>query len=388
MLDELTNQPGALAAFARVFADMAAEIRAKQSPPPGDAGGRDDPELDPAAAAGPRGRRPRRSTSTPRCIRRARSAAISTIIFLIDDTHLALTVADVSGKGIPAALFMAVSRTVMRSDRAAPATWRAAWGGATACSRRENTACMFVTMFHGVLDLASGVLRYCNAGHNPPYVLRAAGRARDAGGDRDPVRRRWPTCRIASPRRRCARATRCSVQRRHHRGVQRRRARNSAPRGLKPRSTPARGGSAADLVARRPRRDHRLCRRRRAVRRHHRAGAGVPAVTAMPVATAASSPSRSRFSLAVAAVLDAVHHRADQVEAEPADRRAPRAAACRSGSGAPAGSNSAAVVDQLGASAASGATSSRQADPVRRGDAVKRVVDDVHRPPLRAPASS
>jgi phosphoserine phosphatase RsbU/P len=39
----------------------------------------------------------------------------------------------------------------------------------------ENTACMFVTMFHGVFDLASGVLRYCNAGHNPPYLLRAAG---------------------------------------------------------------------------------------------------------------------------------------------------------------------------------------------------------------------
>ena len=39
----------------------------------------------------------------------------------------------------------------------------------------ENAACMFVTMFHGVLDLASGVLRYCNAGHNPPYLLRAAG---------------------------------------------------------------------------------------------------------------------------------------------------------------------------------------------------------------------
>ena len=39
----------------------------------------------------------------------------------------------------------------------------------------ENAACMFVTMFHGVLDLTTGLLRYCNAGHNPPYLLRAAG---------------------------------------------------------------------------------------------------------------------------------------------------------------------------------------------------------------------
>jgi sigma-B regulation protein RsbU (phosphoserine phosphatase) len=39
----------------------------------------------------------------------------------------------------------------------------------------QNTACMFVTMIHAILDLESGVLRYCNTGHDPPYLLRAEG---------------------------------------------------------------------------------------------------------------------------------------------------------------------------------------------------------------------
>ena len=83
-------------------------------------------------------------------------------------------IADVSGKGIPAALFMAVSRTVMRGiggrdDLSA---------GMTEANRllaTHNTACMFVTLFYGVLDVTTGRLRYCNAGHNPPYLLRAGG---------------------------------------------------------------------------------------------------------------------------------------------------------------------------------------------------------------------
>ena len=94
--------------------------------------------------------------------------------FLIDDDHLAITVADVSGKGIPAALFMAVSRTVLRSgDRGDDMV--ADMESANRLLATENAAAMFVTAFHGVLDLTSGALRYCNAGHNPPYVLRAGG---------------------------------------------------------------------------------------------------------------------------------------------------------------------------------------------------------------------
>ena len=94
--------------------------------------------------------------------------------FMLDDEHLGVVVADVSGKGIPAALFMAITRTLLKSTAAfvtAPSP----------CIRRlndllaaENEQMMFVTVFYGVLHLPSGQLRYVNAGHNPPYLLSAS----------------------------------------------------------------------------------------------------------------------------------------------------------------------------------------------------------------------
>jgi serine phosphatase RsbU (regulator of sigma subunit) len=94
--------------------------------------------------------------------------------FLVGDKRLVVTVADVSGKGIPAALFMAVSRTVLRSV-AGHDDMAAAMRDANRLLSSENDAFMFVTVFYAVLDLANGVLRWCNAGHNPPYLLRAQG---------------------------------------------------------------------------------------------------------------------------------------------------------------------------------------------------------------------
>jgi serine phosphatase RsbU (regulator of sigma subunit) len=70
---------------------------------------------------------------------------------------------------------MAVSRTVLRSV-AGYTDMPARMTRANRQLAADNEACMFVTMFHGVLDLATGVLYYCNAGHNPPYLLRAGGR--------------------------------------------------------------------------------------------------------------------------------------------------------------------------------------------------------------------
>jgi sigma-B regulation protein RsbU (phosphoserine phosphatase) len=173
MLDELTNQPGELANFARAFAHMAAEIRAKQTR---------REEMQAAAAI--------QESILPGPFPRAGGALRVDLYaemhpareiggdfydyFLIDEDRLAVTVADVSGKGIPAALFMAVSRTVMRNIGSA-SDMATRMVEANRLLAAENTACMFVTMFHGVLELASGALRYCNAGHNPPYLLRAAG---------------------------------------------------------------------------------------------------------------------------------------------------------------------------------------------------------------------
>ncbi|SEK10221.1 MULTISPECIES: PP2C family protein-serine/threonine phosphatase [unclassified Variovorax] len=91
--------------------------------------------------------------------------------FMVDDEHLAVVVADVSGKGVPAAFFMAISRTLLKSNALFMRT-----PGATIAALNEqlcadNDQMMFVTVFLGVLHLPSGGFSYVNAGHNPPLRL-------------------------------------------------------------------------------------------------------------------------------------------------------------------------------------------------------------------------
>ena len=89
----------------------------------------------------------------------------------IRDEKLFFCIGDVSGKGIPAALVMAVMHTLFRSISAHesnPARIMQALNE-TACQRNEQN--MFVTMFIGVLDLPTGCLRFCNAGHDKPFVI-------------------------------------------------------------------------------------------------------------------------------------------------------------------------------------------------------------------------
>jgi sigma-B regulation protein RsbU (phosphoserine phosphatase) len=84
-------------------------------------------------------------------------------------------IADVSGKGIPAALFMALSRIVVRIN----ATWygrrpAAAIRDANTIIAHDSRSGMFVTLFYGFLDSANRTLTYVNAGHNPPIHFRVA----------------------------------------------------------------------------------------------------------------------------------------------------------------------------------------------------------------------
>lgn len=92
-------------------------------------------------------------------------------VFFLDKDRLAFVIGDVSGKGIPAALFMANSKiTLQNCIRDIPALGEAvATANNALCARNE--ADMFITLWVGVLDLQSGEITYVNAGHNPPVTV-------------------------------------------------------------------------------------------------------------------------------------------------------------------------------------------------------------------------
>ncbi len=95
--------------------------------------------------------------------------------FFIDNEHLGFVIADVSGKGVPAALFMTITRTLLKATAQFIAEPTQCVGQLNDLLANENEQMMFVTLFYGVLHLPTGQLQYVNAGHNPPYLLRADG---------------------------------------------------------------------------------------------------------------------------------------------------------------------------------------------------------------------
>lgn len=95
--------------------------------------------------------------------------------FMVDDNHLAMVIADVSGKGVPAALFMVIAKTLIKS--------RALAGGSVSeilesvnnqlCESNDND--MFVTVLLGIIDIKTGQMEYANAGHEYPIIKRKGG---------------------------------------------------------------------------------------------------------------------------------------------------------------------------------------------------------------------
>lgn len=96
-------------------------------------------------------------------------------VFAIDDDHLCLAVGDVSDKGVPAALFMAMAKTLIRSDTERSRRPHEILRKVNNELARDNEQCMFVTLFLAVLERKTRVLHYANGGHNPPYLLKAGG---------------------------------------------------------------------------------------------------------------------------------------------------------------------------------------------------------------------
>ncbi|HAR94353.1 MAG TPA: stage II sporulation protein E [Deltaproteobacteria bacterium] len=86
-----------------------------------------------------------------------------------------LVVADVSGKGFPAALFMALSRTYVRANAVGKATASEAISMANSLIAKDAKSGMFVTLFYAMLDAKKKQLRYVNAGHNPPLLAKGCG---------------------------------------------------------------------------------------------------------------------------------------------------------------------------------------------------------------------
>ena len=95
--------------------------------------------------------------------------------FFLDGRRVGIVIGDVSGKGVPAALFMAVTRTLLRSIALAGASPGHCLQRVNELLVPENTAEMFVTVFYGIVDLDTGALEFANAGHNRPWLLRAGG---------------------------------------------------------------------------------------------------------------------------------------------------------------------------------------------------------------------
>jgi serine phosphatase RsbU (regulator of sigma subunit) len=95
--------------------------------------------------------------------------------FALDAERLGLVIGDVSGKGMPAALFMAVSRTLVKATALSGLDPAACLERVNTLLLAENPSDMFVTLFYAICDLHSGRLTYSSGGHNPPFVIRAGG---------------------------------------------------------------------------------------------------------------------------------------------------------------------------------------------------------------------
>jgi len=92
--------------------------------------------------------------------------------FMVDETHLAMVIADVSGKGVPAALFMVIGKTLIKDHTQPDEDLGDVFSQVNNLLCESNSEGMFITAFEGVLDLNTGELKFVNAGHEMPFICR------------------------------------------------------------------------------------------------------------------------------------------------------------------------------------------------------------------------
>ncbi len=101
--------------------------------------------------------------------------------FPLGEEQLGFVIGDASGKGIPAAIFMAVSRTLLRATAMSGIAPHECLQKVNGLLHLNSDAETFVTIFYGILDTATGEVTCCNGAHNPPYILRVNGRIESTG---------------------------------------------------------------------------------------------------------------------------------------------------------------------------------------------------------------
>lgn len=96
--------------------------------------------------------------------------------FMVDERHLAVVMADVSGKGVPAALFMVIGKTLIKDHTQSGKDLGEVFTEVNELLCESNSEGLFITAFEGVLDLSSGEFRFVNAGHEIPYICKKGGK--------------------------------------------------------------------------------------------------------------------------------------------------------------------------------------------------------------------
>ncbi len=107
--------------------------------------------------------------------------------FYLDDNHLGVVIADVSGKGVPAALFTMLTRALLKASLDVNRTPAQCLCMVNDLLCEDNDSCIFITLFFGSLDIRSGEFTYCNAGHNPPRLIHANAEIEELPGSGDMV---------------------------------------------------------------------------------------------------------------------------------------------------------------------------------------------------------
>jgi sigma-B regulation protein RsbU (phosphoserine phosphatase) len=95
--------------------------------------------------------------------------------FFIDDANLCFLIADVADKGVPAALYMMVAKTLLKSEGQRLGEPDQILANVNNILAADNDSCMFATVFCAILDTNSGEVRFANAGHNPPLIIDSRG---------------------------------------------------------------------------------------------------------------------------------------------------------------------------------------------------------------------